>query len=64
MKFCGQVHKYEAVLGTLEKLRKTICCYKIINFSVRDLKFSGNTYFSYSERLALTKAEKAEKELF
>ena len=54
----GHVHKYEAVLWTLEKLRKTIFCYKMINFSLRESKFSGNMYFSYLERLALTKVEK------
>ena len=35
----GHVHKYEAVLWTLEKLRKTIFCYKMINFSLRESKF-------------------------
>ena len=48
----GHDHKYEAVLWTLEKSRKTIFCYKMINFSLRELKFSGNMYFSYTERLA------------
>ena len=48
--------KYGAVLWTLEKLRKTSSCYKMINFSLRELKFSGN--FSYLERLALAKVEK------
>ena len=41
----GHVHKYKAVLWTLEKTRKTIFCYKMINFSLRELKFSGNMYF-------------------
>ena len=54
----GHVHKYESVLWTLEKLRKTIFCYKMINFSLRESKFSGNMYFSYLERLASTKVEK------
>ena len=54
----GHVHKYEAVLWTLEKLRKTIFCYKMINFSLRESKFSANIYFSYLERLASTKVEK------
>ena len=31
----GHVHKYEAVLWTSEKLRKTIFCYKMINFSLK-----------------------------
>ena len=30
----------------------------MVNFSVRELKFSGNMYFSYIERLALAKVEK------
>ena len=54
----GHVHKYEAVLWTLEKLRKTIFCYKMINFSLRESTFSGNMYFSYLERLTSTKVEK------
>ena len=41
----GHVHKYEAVLWTLKKLRKTISCYKMINFSLRELKFSGKKVF-------------------
>ena len=56
--FIGHVHKYEAVLWTLEKLGKTIFCYKMINFSLRELKYSGNIYFSYLERLASAKVEK------
>ena len=56
--FDGQyVYKYEAVLWTLENLRKTIFWYKMIPFSLRELKFSGNMYFSYTERLALAKVE-------
>ena len=54
----GHVHKYEAVLWTLEKLRKTIFCYKMINFSLRELKSSGNMYFSYTKRLASANVEK------
>ena len=54
----GHVHKYDAVLWTLEKLRKTIFCYKMINFSLRELKFSGNMYFSYTERFATARVEK------
>ena len=54
----GHVHKYEAVLWTLEKSRKTFFCYKVINFSLRELKFSENMYFSYTERLASTKVKK------
>ena len=41
-----------------KKLRKTIFCYKMINFSLRELKFSGNMYFSYPGRLAPGKVEK------
>ena len=43
---------------TLENLGKTIFCYKMINFSLRELKFSGIIYFSYLERLASAKLEK------
>ena len=46
-----------AVFWALEKLRKTVFCYEI-NFSLRELKFSGNMYFSYLERLPLAKVEK------
>ena len=54
----GHVHIYEAVLWTLEKLRKTTFCYKMINFSQQELKFSGNMHFSYTERLSSAKVEK------
>ena len=54
----GHVHKCEAELWTLEKLRKAIFCQIMINFSLRELKFSGNLYFSYTKRLALAKVEK------
>ena len=30
-------------------------CYKMINFSLRELKFSGKKYFSYTARLALAR---------
>ena len=43
---------------TLENLGKIIFYYKMINFSLRELKFSGNIYFSYLERLASAKLEK------
>ena len=33
-------------------------CYKMISFSLRELKFIGNMHFSYTERLAWAKAEK------
>ena len=48
------------MLWTLEKLRKTVFCYKMVNFALREFKFSGNTamYFSYLERLASAKVEK------
>ena len=54
----GHVHKCGAVLWTLEKLRKTVFCYKMINFSLRKLKFRGDMFFSYLERLASAKVEK------
>ena len=31
--------------------------YKMINFLLRELKFSGNMYFSFIERTALAKAQ-------
>ena len=31
----------------------------MINFSLRELKFSGKKYFSYLERLAFAKVEKS-----
>ena len=40
-------YKYDTVLWTMEKLKKT-----------RELKFSGNMYFSYPDRLASAKIEK------
>ena len=40
------------------KIEKNYFCYKMINFSLRELKFSGNVYFSHLERLALAKIEK------
>ena len=47
-------------MWTLEKLRKTVFCYKMVNFSLRELKFSRNTamYLSYLERVASAKVEK------
>ena len=42
----------------IEKLRKIIVCYKRIDFSLRELRLSGNIYFSYTERLTLAKVEK------
>ena len=54
----GHVHKYEAVLQTLEKLRKTVFCYKMINFSLRECEFFLKKYFSYTERLTSSKVEK------
>ena len=46
------------MLWTLEKLRKTIFCYKMINLLLRELKFSVNMYFSYTERFVSAKVEK------
>ena len=54
----GHIHKYEAVLWTLEKLRKTCFCHKMINFFLGELTFSGNMYFSYTKRLASAKVKK------
>ena len=42
----------------IRKIEKNYFCYKMINFSLRELKFSGNMYFSYLERLASAKIEK------
>ena len=47
-----------AVLWTLIKLRKTVFCYKIINYSLRELKFLGNMYFSCLEKVVSARAEK------
>ena len=42
----------------IEKIeKKKSFCYEI-SFSLRELKFSGNMYFSYLERLPLAKVEK------
>ena len=41
----GHVHKYEAVLWTLEKLRKTIFCYKMINFSLKGVEIFSKYAF-------------------
>ena len=54
----GHVCKYEAVLRTMEKLSKTIFSYKMIKNFLREVKFSENMYFSYTERLASAKVEK------
>ena len=45
-------------MQTLGKLRKTILSHKMINFSLKELKFSGNMYFKHLERLASTKVER------
>ena len=44
--------------GHWKNSKKTIFCYKMINFSLRELKFSGNMYFSYLERVVSAKVEK------
>ena len=44
----GHVYKQETVLWTLEKM---------IKFSLKELTFSGNMYFSYTERLASAEVE-------
>ena len=54
----GHVHKFEAVLWTLENLRKALFCYKIINILLRELKFSRNMYIPFTERLSSEKVEK------
>ena len=54
----GHAHKYETLLWTLGKLRKTVFHYKIINFSLSKLKFSGSMYFHYPEWIASAKVEK------
>ena len=42
----------------IRKIEKNIFCYKMFNFSLRELKFSGNMLVSYTERLASAKDEK------
>ena len=46
------------MLWTMKILRKTIFFYKMIKFSLKELKFSENMYYSYTERLASAKVEK------
>ena len=51
-------HKY--LWGSVVKIGeidKNIFYYKMINFLLRELKFLGNMYFSFIERIALAKAE-------
>ena len=43
-------------IGNIEKNNILL---QMISFSPRELKFSGNMYFSYPERLASAKVEKA-----
>ena len=45
-------------MWTMKILRKKIFSYKIINFSLKEVEFSRNMYFSYTERLASAKVEK------
>ena len=45
-------------MWTLQKLRKAIFCYRMINFSVKELKFSRSLYFIYTERFASAKVDK------
>ena len=45
-------------MWTMKILREKIFSYKIINFSLKEVKFSRNMYYSYTERLASTKVEK------
>ena len=40
------------------RFEKNFFCHKMINSSLREFKFSGNMYFSYTERLASAKVEK------
>ena len=46
------------MLWKMKILRKTIFFYKMIKFSLKELKFSENMYYSYTERLASAKVEK------
>ena len=49
------------MLWTFQKLKnweKQFFVTKGLIFHLRELKFSGNIYFSYTERLALAKVEK------
>ena len=54
----GYVHKYEAMLCTFEKLRKTIFCYKNDQFFTKGVEISVNVYFSYIEKVASAKVGK------
>ena len=41
-----------------ENIEKNNFFYKMIKFSLKELKFSENMYYSYTERLASAKVEK------
>ena len=45
-------------MWTMKILRKTFFFYKMIKFSLKELRFSENMYYSYTERLASAKVEK------
>ena len=40
------------------KIEKKNFCYKMTNFSLRELKFSGNMYYNFTEKLTSAKVEK------
>ena len=44
-------------IGKIGK-KTTNFCHKMINFLLRELRFSGNMYFSYTERLLSAKVVK------
>ena len=49
-------------IGKIEKKNNNFFVAKSrINFSLWELEFSGNMYFSYTERLASSKVEKVPK---
>ena len=51
-------HKYLwGSVVEIGEIDKNIFYYKMINFLLRELKFLGNMYFSFIERIALAKTE-------
>ena len=58
----GHVYITESVSRTVEKLRKTIFRYKMINFLLMQVNFSGNIDFSYTEKLSIHYREMIKKQ--
>ena len=55
----GHVINIRQCCGDWKNWKKTTnFCHKMINFLLRELRFSGNMYFSYTERLLSAKVVK------